>query len=223
MECAKVRFTIKAAYRLSAPRDRTLVHAPAPRNGYHFGTRANVFVGAPERGAVRSVGCRFFTTYQSRRARLLRRTRIFLCLCAPIMDNQSSRKLIQLCGTKELLWNSKSSSYHNKSLREDACREVSSEMGVPVPELKKKMTVLLSSYRREKWRISKSQITGSGHSILHSFSVQLFHPSTHFSFLLYLLYNTVNNYKSCCCSYTTGFMMKGQTLERLPRAPGALS
>ncbi|PZC80783.1 hypothetical protein B5X24_HaOG214007 [Helicoverpa armigera] len=78
--------------------------------------------------------------HQSRRARQLRRTRCtFLCLCAPIIDNQSCRKLIQLYGTKELLWNSKSSSYHNKSLREDAWREISSEMGVPVPELKRKM------------------------------------------------------------------------------------
>lgn len=82
------------------------------------------------------------------------------------MDNQSCRKLIQLYGIKELLWNSKSSFYHNKSLREDAWREISCDMGVPVPELKKKMTVLLSSYRREKWRISKSQITGSGNYTL---------------------------------------------------------
>lgn len=91
------------------------------------------------------------------------------------MDNQSCRKLIQLYGTKELLWNSKDSSYHNKSLREDAWREISSEMGLPVPELKKKMTVLLSSYRREKWRISKSQITGSGNYYTDFFISFLFY------------------------------------------------
>ncbi|KAF9406111.1 hypothetical protein HW555_013417, partial [Spodoptera exigua] len=44
-----------------------------------------------------------------------------------------------LYGTNKLLWNSKSASYHNKSLREDAWREISIEMGVPVPELKKKI------------------------------------------------------------------------------------
>ncbi|KAF9406810.1 hypothetical protein HW555_012949 [Spodoptera exigua] len=74
---------------------------------------------------------------------------------------------MSLYGTNKLLWNSKSASYHNKSLREDAWREISSEMGVPVPELKKKMTVLLSSYRREKRRISKSQITGSGRDSIY--------------------------------------------------------
>ncbi|XP_038218959.1 uncharacterized protein LOC119837446 [Zerene cesonia] len=45
----------KAAYPLCAPKGRTLARVPAARNCYHFGTRANVFVGALERGAVRSV------------------------------------------------------------------------------------------------------------------------------------------------------------------------
>ncbi|CAK1600763.1 unnamed protein product [Parnassius mnemosyne] len=83
------------------------------------------------------------------------------------MDNQSCRKLIQLYGSKDLLWNTKNRFYHKKALREDAWREISAEMGVSVPELKKKMTVLLSSYRREKWRISKSQITGSGRNSIY--------------------------------------------------------
>ncbi|CAH2004141.1 unnamed protein product [Acanthoscelides obtectus] len=70
-------------------------------------------------------------------------------------------------GSKELLWNSKSRFYHDKALREDAWREIRAEIGVSVPELKKKMTVLLSSYRREKWRLSKSQITGSGRDSIY--------------------------------------------------------
>ncbi|KAF5271250.1 hypothetical protein FQR65_LT17668 [Abscondita terminalis] len=78
------------------------------------------------------------------------------------MDNETCRVLIKLYGTKDLLWNSKSPHYHNKSLRQDAWNEISSIMVVPVPELKKKMTTLMASYRREKSRIGKSLITGSG-------------------------------------------------------------
>jgi len=47
-------------------------------------------------------------------------------------------------------------------MREDAWNEISSVMNIPVPELKKKMSALQASYRREKSRISKSLITGSG-------------------------------------------------------------
>ncbi|XP_050537520.1 uncharacterized protein LOC126903409 [Daktulosphaira vitifoliae] len=81
---------------------------------------------------------------------------------ATTMDNEKCRVLIQLYGAKDFLWNSKSQLYHNKSMREDACNEISSVMSIPVPELKKKMTTLQASYRREKSRIAKSLITGSG-------------------------------------------------------------
>ncbi|XP_060844852.1 uncharacterized protein LOC132924505 [Rhopalosiphum padi] len=78
------------------------------------------------------------------------------------MDNEKCRVLIQLYGAKDFLWNSKSPLYHNKSVREDAWKEISSVMNIPAVELKKKMTTLLTSYRREKSRIAKSLITGSG-------------------------------------------------------------
>jgi len=35
-------------------------------------------------------------------------------------------------------------------------------MNLPVAELKKKMTTLQVTYRREKYRVAKSLITGSG-------------------------------------------------------------
>lgn len=87
---------------------------------------------------------------------------------ATTMDNEKCRVLIQLYGAKDFLWNSKSPLYHNKSVREDAWKEISSVMNIPVFELKKKMTTLLASYRREKSRIAKSLITGSGkyHTVL---------------------------------------------------------
>ncbi|CAF4947320.1 unnamed protein product [Pieris macdunnoughi] len=77
------------------------------------------------------------------------------------MDNEKCRILIQLYSAKEFLWNSKSTQYHNKSLRYDAWIEISKKMDIPIPDLKKKMTTLLASYRREKSRIAKSCRTGS--------------------------------------------------------------
>lgn len=78
------------------------------------------------------------------------------------MDNEKCLVLIRLYGAKDFLWNSKSPLYHNKTLREDAWNEISTLMNLPVAELKKKMTTLQASYRREKSRVAKSLITGSG-------------------------------------------------------------
>ncbi|KAL4105069.1 hypothetical protein QTP88_020344 [Uroleucon formosanum] len=78
------------------------------------------------------------------------------------MDNEKCLVLIRLYGAKDFLWNSKSPLYHNKTVREDAWNEISSLMNLPVAELKKKMTTLQASYRREKSRVAKSLITGSG-------------------------------------------------------------
>lgn len=66
------------------------------------------------------------------------------------MDNEKCLVLIRLYGAKDFLWNSKSPLYHNKTVREDAWNEISSLMNLPVAELKKKMTTLQASYRREK-------------------------------------------------------------------------
>ncbi|KAG8273161.1 hypothetical protein J6590_027496 [Homalodisca vitripennis] len=55
---------------------------------------------------------------------------------------------------------SKHPEYYNKNKREDLWREISQSMNVSVKDLKKKMT-LLESYRRERSREKKSQVTGS--------------------------------------------------------------
>ncbi|PNF25136.1 hypothetical protein B7P43_G01993 [Cryptotermes secundus] len=78
------------------------------------------------------------------------------------MENKKCLTLIQLYKSKEVLWNSKSANYYNKSIREDAWKDIGDEMKMPVQDLKKRMTSLLASYRREKSRIKKSHITAAG-------------------------------------------------------------
>ncbi|PNF25029.1 hypothetical protein B7P43_G06984 [Cryptotermes secundus] len=77
------------------------------------------------------------------------------------MEKEKCLALIRLYKSKEVLWNSKGTNYHNKSIREEAWKDVGDEMKMPVQDLKKKMTTLLASYRKEKSRIKKSHITGS--------------------------------------------------------------
>lgn len=62
-------------------------------------------------------------------------------------------------------------------LREDTWKDIGNEMKMPVQDLKKKMTTLLASYRREKSRIKKSHITGSGTYIFIKLLVGLYHLS----------------------------------------------
>ncbi|XP_031338805.1 uncharacterized protein LOC116167519 [Photinus pyralis] len=80
-----------------------------------------------------------------------------------IMDNHDViRELVKCYESKRVLWDSKHPEYYNKNKREDLWREISVSMNISVKELKKKMTSLLGSYRREKSREKKSQVTGSG-------------------------------------------------------------
>ncbi|KAF5297834.1 hypothetical protein FQR65_LT19668 [Abscondita terminalis] len=88
------------------------------------------------------------------------------------MDNETCRVLIKLYGTKDLLWNSKSPHYHNKSLRQDAWNEISSIMVVPVPELKKKMTTLMASYRERNPGLTSYNCSSQN-------SPSSYSPSTH--------------------------------------------
>ncbi|CAG9762665.1 unnamed protein product [Ceutorhynchus assimilis] len=54
------------------------------------------------------------------------------------MNNEKCRLLIQLHGAKDLLWNSKSPHYHNKSLRQDVWNEISAILELPTPDLRRK-------------------------------------------------------------------------------------
>ncbi|CAK1592717.1 unnamed protein product [Parnassius mnemosyne] len=78
------------------------------------------------------------------------------------MDKEDSIRLIQLYGSFKMLWDSKDPDHLNKSKREDCWMKISKEMKLPIPELKKKLDSLTASYRREKSKQRKSNITGSG-------------------------------------------------------------
>lgn len=70
--------------------------------------------------------------------------------------------LIDLYKEHHLLWNPKHKHYHNNTLREDAWKEISLMLEIPVDKLKTKMKSLMGTYRRERSRQKQSQITGSG-------------------------------------------------------------
>uniref|UniRef100_A0A1B6CRF6 MADF domain-containing protein n=1 Tax=Clastoptera arizonana TaxID=38151 RepID=A0A1B6CRF6_9HEMI len=83
------------------------------------------------------------------------------------MDNHEMiRQLLKCYETKRLLRDSKHHEYYNKNKREDLWREISQPMKLPVKDLKKKMTSLLRSHRRERSKENKSQVTGSGMFLL---------------------------------------------------------
>jgi hypothetical protein len=64
-------------------------------------------------------------------------------------------KLIQLYGEYRRLWDAQCPDYTNRGLREDAWKNISRKMNIPIADLKKKMDYLLGSYRREKSRDNK--------------------------------------------------------------------
>ncbi|XP_045763537.1 uncharacterized protein LOC123866183 [Maniola jurtina] len=80
------------------------------------------------------------------------------------MENiQVIRKAVKLYETNRCLWDPKQKHYFNKISREIIWRRISAEVNIPVPEVKKKLTSLLGSYRREKSRENKSKLrSGTG-------------------------------------------------------------
>ncbi|XP_069355445.1 uncharacterized protein [Maniola hyperantus] len=78
-------------------------------------------------------------------------------------DIQVIRKAVKLYETNRCLWDPKQKHYFNKISREMIWRRISAEVNIPVPEVKKKLTSLLGSYRREKSRENKSKLrSGTG-------------------------------------------------------------
>ncbi|XP_069688554.1 uncharacterized protein [Periplaneta americana] len=61
---------------------------------------------------------------------------------------------------KEIIWNPKHPSHFNKIRKQDAWEELAKEVKRPVDECKRKMECLLSSLRREKVKIKKSNGAG---------------------------------------------------------------
>jgi hypothetical protein len=70
--------------------------------------------------------------------------------------------LIQSYEKTAVLWDPNHPPYYNKLHKHDAWEEIATAMGTVPEECKKKMTSLLSSFRREKGRIGKSRGTGKG-------------------------------------------------------------
>jgi hypothetical protein len=66
------------------------------------------------------------------------------------MEKEKCLALIELYKFKELFRNPKCANYHNKSIRENVRKDIDDEMKMPVQELKK-ITPLLTSYKREKF------------------------------------------------------------------------
>jgi hypothetical protein len=47
------------------------------------------------------------------------------------MENVKCLAVIQIYKSKEILWNSKSANYHNRSIREDAWKDIGDEIKMP--------------------------------------------------------------------------------------------
>ncbi|XP_069688648.1 uncharacterized protein [Periplaneta americana] len=63
-----------------------------------------------------------------------------------------------------VLWNPSDKDYYKKHKKIDAWRDISTNIGRPEEDCKKKIISLLSSYRREKSRVKKSNRTRKGYS-----------------------------------------------------------
>lgn len=85
-------------------------------------------------------------------------------------SNEDVVMLIQRYEFYRCLWDNTLINYRNKDLREDAWKAISNEMKIPVGLLKKKMTTLLASNRKERSKIKKSLVTGSGMIFIYLFT-----------------------------------------------------
>lgn len=82
------------------------------------------------------------------------------------MDNEKCFELIKLYENYRHLWDPSSPHHYNKQLKEDAWKIIANKMQLTVSEVKKKITSLCGSFRREKSRHKKSLVTGSGKNSL---------------------------------------------------------
>lgn len=70
-------------------------------------------------------------------------------------DNEKSLELISEFKTREILWDSKNSSFYNQSKKEEAWRDLGQTFGLGIDEIKRKVESLRGSFRREKNRMKK--------------------------------------------------------------------
>jgi len=85
-------------------------------------------------------------------------------------NSETTIKFIQEFKTYECLWNQKSPTYKNKHAKEAAYQKLIEEMHIAdfgVPEVKKKMRTLRSTYYQEKKKIQNSIRSGNGTDTLY--------------------------------------------------------
>ncbi len=76
-------------------------------------------------------------------------------------SHEQIEKLINEYRKNPQLWDPKDNNYHMKNKKNDAWMSIAKNIGCEVTEATKKITFLLSSYRREK-TMKKSMGTGKG-------------------------------------------------------------
>lgn len=65
-----------------------------------------------------------------------------------------------------VLWDAQHVQHFNKNVKHDAWSNISVQMSEDIDTVKKKMTSLLGSFRREKSKTKNSQSTGKGKHIV---------------------------------------------------------
>lgn len=104
------------------------------------------------------------------------------------LENETAIKLIKLYEGHRVLWDPLNKKHYDKNVKQDAWNDISFNMGIPVDVIKKKMTSLTGSYRREKSRHNSSLTTGSGIFFVHSLSTffRLYYQASEIRMLSYL-------------------------------------
>lgn len=75
-------------------------------------------------------------------------------------NRRQVQQVAELYREKRELWDIKDDHYHIKNKKNDAWQWIAEGMGCNVDEVKKKITSLLSSYRRERMNMKKSMLSG---------------------------------------------------------------
>jgi hypothetical protein len=121
------------------------------------------------------------------------------------MENETAIKLIKLYEGHRVLWDPLNKKHYDKNVKQDAWNDISFNMGIPVDVIKKKMTSLTGSYRREKSRHNSSLTTGSGIFFVHSLSTffRLYYQASEIRMLSYL---QLANSRKKRSKYGVGFL-----------------
>lgn len=84
------------------------------------------------------------------------------------MDFTHAETLVLLNTFKKfpILWNAKSSGYHDRKLKANAWNEISVEVSVHPEICKRKIDSLFASYRREKTKLVKSRTTDAPDNVM---------------------------------------------------------